>query len=193
MALFVKHDVTLLDTERIVVASMAVRGCAWTADLLAKRTEDDGWFLRALLLREGATSTLIDETIAAGLLEADGARLRPVGWLDRNPSQAAIAAKRDARALAGIKGNHERWHAGPFESCTPCQAKKAEVIASSDSGAIAPVSQPDPISSPESELEAEYEPDRPPSQRATHPGFAGPKPVEKLAEVKNLLGREVSA
>jgi hypothetical protein len=180
MALFVKRETTLLDTEWLGVP-MAVRGCHDTAELLAKRTENDGWFRRPLLTREGADEALIAATIEAGLIEAEGDMLRPVGWLDRNPSQEAIGARKATRSDDGRRGNHVRWeHPGRYEDCPKCQ-----VVAGSDR----PRSGSDRPSSPESEsdLEAGMRSPQPTDDRS-HPGFGGPKPVAALAAVKDVLG-----
>lgn len=187
MALFVKLDVTWLDSHKIVLAPMAVRGCHATALCIAKRTENDGWFPRVLLMREGADDVLITDMVARRLLEVDGDLVRPYGWLKRNTSQAAIEAKKQAKALAGLKGNHERWHSGDFDHCGPCQAKKAEVIAGCETGAIAPSSHPDRNSSPETYTETEEGADRKPSQAAIHPGFAGPRPVDGIESARSAL------
>ena len=190
MALFVKLPVPLLDTEEIAEASMAERGCAWTSELLAKRSESDGWFLRSKLRGEGADDALIDATIAAGLLEADGRRLRPVGWLERNPSQAALEARRVSKVLSGIRGNHERWHSGEFDHCGPCKAKVAEVVATCDTGAIADVVPSDgspsqPIAESESDKDSAMR--SLPTRVTDRPvGFEGPRP-EGLDRAKSAV------
>lgn len=177
MALFVKLDVTWVDSRKIVLAPMAVRGCHATAMCIAKRTENDGWFPRVLLVREGADEALIDDLIARGLLEAEDDVVRPFDWLDRNPSQAAIGAKRASKSEAGKRGNHTKWlHPEPFESCPICH-----VIAGSDRTG----SHSDRISSPESDADTESPGDR----TSSHPGFAGPKPTAALELVKGALGK----
>lgn len=146
MGLFVKLDVVRLDTDLIGVP-MALRGCVLTAEVLGKRTENDGWFHSALLTREGADGDLVAACCEAGLMEVDGVNLRAVGYLDRNPSQAAIGAKRASKSEAGRRGNHTKWkHPGTFEDCPQCQ-----VIAGSDRAG----SQDDRTPSPETESDPE--------------------------------------
>lgn len=132
MALFVKLDVTWVDSRKIVLAPMEVRGCHATAMCIAKRTENDGWFPRVLLNREGADDALIDDCIGRGLLEVDIDQVRPSDWLDRNPSKAALEAQRAGKAEAGRKGNHVKYkHGGDYESCPECHPN-AQVVAGCD-------------------------------------------------------------
>lgn len=141
--LFVKLDVAWVDHPKLIRAGMDGAGLHATACCIAKRGDSDGWIDRMLLHRYGATDDLIDRLLGLELLEAEAEQVRPWKWLDRNPSQAAIAAKAASKSEAGKRGNHKRWgHPGAFESCPECQ-----VVAGSDRYG----SQSDPKSSPETE------------------------------------------
>lgn len=187
MALFVPLDTNWPDDESIIEVGLEGAGLHAFILCLGKRTETDGWVGRRTLLRYGATDELLDRLATCDpspLIERreDGS-VRSVGWHKRNPSQAAIEARKTTRALAGIKGNHERWHSGDFETCDSCQTKKAEVIAGSETGAIGSVVHSDRRSSPESESESEGASD----PTGSHAGFGGPKPVASLALVRESL------
>ena len=140
--LYVQLDTNWPDNHKIIDAGIEGAGLHAIVLCLAKRLETDGWVRRAVLYRQGATDDLIGRLVDLRLLEADEGRVRPWGWLDRNPSQAAIAASRASKREAARRGNHSKWnHGGPFEDCPKCQ-----VIAGSDrtssqelSTAIAPL------------------------------------------------------
>jgi hypothetical protein len=63
-------------------------------------------------------------------------------YLDWQPSRAQVAAERAARATAGERGNHRRWHVGrqqPDPACPMCIAEGiAPAIANGIANAIAP-------------------------------------------------------
>lgn len=144
--LFVRLEVTWADHPKIIRAGLDGRGLHATALCLSKRLETDGWIDRTLLYREGADDALIDRIVEIGLLDAEGARVRPAGWHDRNPSQGAIDATRTAKADAAQRGNHKRWqHPGPFADCEKCQVSRT-----SDRTPIAP-------RSPDTETDTETE------------------------------------
>lgn len=57
-----------------------------------------------------------------------------VGYLEHNPSSDDVKKYRDKRALAGAKGNHDRWHAEtPDPDCMFCQQPPPSGKAESDS------------------------------------------------------------
>lgn len=142
--LYVQLDTNWPDHHKIIDAGVDGAGAHAILLCLAKRLESDGWVRRSLLRRYGIDAELIDRLVDLVLIDADGDRVRPHGWLDRNPSQAAIDASRAMKKQAGRQGNHDRWHPGvPFESCEKCQ-----VIAGSDrtgSHPIAGDNSSDPI------------------------------------------------
>lgn len=150
-ALFVQLDVTWVDHPDLVALGMEARGVHAVALCLAKRLETDGWVDRALLRREGASDAVVDQLIEAGLVEADGSRVRPSGWHSRNPSQAAILASRASKSASGRLGNHRRYgHSGDLADCRIC-TPKAQVTRSSDRTG----SQGLALASPETETETE--------------------------------------
>lgn len=187
MALYLQLDVNWPDDDPIIEVGLEAAGLHAMLMCLAKRLETDGWVSRALLNRYGATDALV--ALLAGstppLIEVDGNRVRPSGWLKWNPSKAALDARRSAKSEAGRKGNHVRHrHGGDYEDCPLCHVEDQQVVAGSDrtrsqtqSGAIAETSP---------ETEGEGASDR----TSSHLGFAGPKPVAALAAVKDVLHRD---
>lgn len=147
--LYVQLDVNWPDHHKVIEVGIEGAGLHAIVLCLAKRQETDGWVHRRMLYRQGATDDLIDRVASCGLLDLDGSLVRPHGWHDRNPSQAAIDAKRASKSEAGKRGNHARHHApGPYEFCAKCH-----VIAGSDrTGSQA--SDCDPTSSPYTEKES---------------------------------------
>lgn len=130
--LYVQLDTNWPDHPKIIDAGIDGAGLHAIAMCLAKRLESDGWVHRRLLYRQGATDDLIGRLIDLGLFDAEGDRVRPHGWLDRNPSQAAIVASRASKSEAAKRGNHSKWaHSGPFEKCPKCNPDP-QVIAGSD-------------------------------------------------------------
>ena len=182
--LFVKLEVTWVDNPKVIAAGMAGKGLHAVAMCLSKRLETDGWIDRALLYREGADDALIDECIGLDLLEADGRRVRPFGWLDRNPSQGAIDAIRATKADAARRGNHKRWHGdGPIESCEKCQVDRT----SDRTG-----SHPDRKSSPDTDTETDTSTK---SQDYSQPDAEPSPPVvdeQSIRRTAALVGRSVA-
>lgn len=126
--LYVQLDTNWPDNHKIIEAGVDGAGAHAIILCLAKRLEKDGWVRRAVLARYGIGAELIERLVRLELLEADDVQVRPWDWHSRNPSQAAIAARKSEKQAAGKRGNHERWHPGiPFEACPKCQ-----VVAGSD-------------------------------------------------------------
>lgn len=143
--LYVQLDTNWPDHPKIIRAGLDGAGLHAVVLCLAKRLETDGWVPRPTLYRQGATDELIGRLIDLDLLEDGGDAVRPDGWLDRNPSQEAIDAKRASKSEGGRRGNHRKWkHPGDFESCPKCQ-----VVAGCDRMG----SDSDRLSSPEPETE----------------------------------------
>lgn len=168
--LYVQLDTNWPDHPKIIRAGIEGAGLHAFALCLAKRLEKDGWVERVLLYRYGATDGLIDRLVDLDLLEDGDDRVRPDGWLDRNPSQAAIDANRAMKKEAGRRGNHDRWHRGvSFEQCEKCQ-----VIAGSDrtgSHELSPAIGGDPIPTSRGIVRAEVATAIPPA--------TGPIPEER--------------
>jgi hypothetical protein len=126
--LYVQLDTNWPDHPKIIDAGLEGAGLHAVAMCLAKRLESDGWLHRRLLHRQGASDELIDRLVVLELFDAHNDQVRPHGWLDRNPSQAALDARRAAKAESGRRGNHVKWnHDGEYETCPKCQ-----VVADSD-------------------------------------------------------------
>lgn len=146
--LYVQLDVNWPDHPKLLRAGIDGAGLHATAMCLAKRLNTDGWIDVLLLHRYGATDDLIARLVDLELLEVDGARVRPWDWLDRNPSQAAIAAKRATKSDGGRAGNHKRWgHPGDVDDCERC-TPKPQVVAGCDTDAIGSDSAATPQRSP---------------------------------------------
>lgn len=130
--LYVQLDTNWPDNPKIIRAGLELAGLHAVVMCLAKRLERDGWVDRTLLYRQGANDGMIDRLVELDLLEPLGDAVRPHDWLDRNPSQAAIDARRVAKAEAGKRGNHVKWkHLYEFDDCPLCHPK-AQVIAECD-------------------------------------------------------------
>lgn len=130
--LYVQLDTNWPDNHKIIDAGIEGAGLHAIVLCLAKRLEDDGWVRRSLLHRQGATDALIDRLVDISLLDAEGERVRPHGWHDRNASQAAIEARRANKAESGKRGNHDRWqHPWPYDTCPKCNPKP-QVVAGCD-------------------------------------------------------------
>lgn len=126
--LYVQLDANWPDNPKIIRAGWEAAGVHAAVLCLAKRLEKDGWVDRAILRRMEATDAVLDRLVELELLDAGNDSVRPHDWLERNPSQGAIEARRAARAEGGRRGNHSKWnHPGTYETCEKCQ-----VIATSE-------------------------------------------------------------
>lgn len=178
--LFVKLEVDWVDHGKIIRAGLEGAGLHAVSLCVAKRLNTDGWIDRVLLNRHGASDALIDRLVELELFDAEADRVRPHGWLDRNPSQAAIAARRDAKRDGARRGNHKRWHDGEFDDCEVCNPK-SQVVAGSDR------MRSDAIGPPSPESESESESDTPTSTSEQ------PQVVESLSgpELEQAVNRAV--
>lgn len=153
--LFVPLDVNWPDHPKVIAAGLDGAGLHAQALCLAKRLNTDGELSRVLLHRLGAPDELIDRLVELGLFDqVDADSIAVHGWLRRNPSSAAIAARRRAKVLAGKAGNHAKWkHPGELDVCPICHPEDPR----SSQGAIAPDNASDPVRSPEREGERQRE------------------------------------
>lgn len=158
--LFVQLDVNWPDDPKIIEAGWEAAGCHAAVLCLAKRLETDGWVHEALLDRYGITGAHLTTLLDVGLLDREGSRVRPSNWLRRNPSQAAIAAKRASKSEAGKAGNHRRYdHPGDLADCPKCNPAP-QVVAGSECETDSATSHLAEISQPaRSESEPETEPE----------------------------------
>lgn len=135
--LYVQLDANWPDNPKIIRAGWEAAGVHAAVMCLAKRLEKDGWVDRTILRRMDATDAVLDRLVELGLLEAEDDSVRPHDWLDRNPSQAAIDARRASKIDAGKRGNHAKWdHPAPYETCTKCHPELL-VIAECDPTGLA--------------------------------------------------------
>jgi hypothetical protein len=180
MGLYVKLDTNWVNHPKLLRAGIDGAGAHAVAMCLAKQMETDGWIDRILLTRYGIGADLADRLVELRLFEADGDRVRPWGWLDRNPSQGAIDARRDAKREAARRGNHKRWeHPGEFEDCATCHPL-SQVIACSDRSS----SHHDPTRSPETETKTE------PAADESHPATTATARAKQAAVV--LARRQIA-
>lgn len=183
--LYVQLDVNWPDHPKLIEAGLEGAGLHAVAMCLAKRLESDGWMHRALLRRHGATDALIDLLVDLELFDADGDRVRPHDWLDRNPSQAAIDARRATKAEAAKAGNHRRWgHDGDVTTCARCNPSTL-VVAPCDHTGVAPESHSDPKRSPYTETETEQ-------QRAIPPATGPDERRARLAAAASIIGQRAA-
>jgi len=130
--LYVQLDTNWPDHHKVIEAGIDGAGAHAIVLCLAKRLEKDGWVRCALLRRYGIDGELLERLVSLELLEADDGQVRPWDWHSRNPSQAAISARRVAKAEAGKRGNHSKHnHAGTFENCRICNPEP-QVLAPCD-------------------------------------------------------------
>ncbi len=121
--LYVQLDANWPDNEKVMDAGWEGAGVHAGIMCLAKRLNSDGWvplkMARRYLMPEAAITLLVE--LALLDIDDDGERVRPHDWHERNPSKAAIAAKREAKVRAGKAGNHQRHgHFGEVETCRIC-------------------------------------------------------------------------
>lgn len=156
MALFVQLDVNYPEHHKIIEAGLDGAGLHAMSLCIAKRMEADGWIPRGVLRRLGASDDLIDRLVDLRLFEVgDDGRVRPWGWLDRNPSQGAIDAIRATKAEAAKAGNHRRWgHEGPVDKCPKCYPN-VQVVAGCDRIGSQAEKSAKRVRSPETETETE--------------------------------------
>jgi hypothetical protein len=182
--LYLQVEVLELDDDALIEAGMVGRGVYLTIGLLAKRTETDGWVTNAQLRKEGATAEQVTALAALGLLDVgDDGRVRQHGWLDRNPSQAAIDQRREAKAEAGKRGNHDRWkHPEPFDSCSKCH-----VVAPCDPVGVAS----DPKRSPKTESETKSYSESEASEPTNVSEIQSPPPERVAETLPKLTGKDL--
>lgn len=146
--LFVPLDTNWPDHPKVIAVGLDGAGLHAAAMCIAKRLETDGVLHRAQLHRLGANDELIDRLVSHRLFDAvDDDRVRVHDWLDRNPSQGAIAADRTAKRASAMRGNHKRWgHPGEVEDCGICNPRNGtsvQVVADCDRTGLVPESHPE--------------------------------------------------
>ncbi len=102
--LHVQLDTNWIDNEKVMDAGWEGAGVHAGIMCLAKRLNTDGWVPLKTTVRYLMPTETVDLLVDLGLLESDGARVRPNDWHERNPTKAAIAAKREAKVRAGKAG-----------------------------------------------------------------------------------------
>lgn len=119
--LFVQLEVNWPDNEKVIDAGWECAGVHAGIMCIAKRLDSDGWVPLKITARYEMPEDVIDRLVKHGLLEREGDRVRPNDWHDRNPTKAALAAKKAAKVRAGKAGNHTRYgHLGDVEHCRIC-------------------------------------------------------------------------
>lgn len=145
--LHVQLDVNWIHNPKVARAGLDGAGLHAHVMCLAKSLQTDGWIDTYILSRFGATDELIERLVDLELLEREGTRVRPNGWHDRNPTQAALDKKQASKSEGGKRGNHKRWHSGPYDECPECHGPSdPQVIAGSDRERSVLLSHPSPES-----------------------------------------------
>ena len=112
--LYVPLYVNYADDDKIIEAGpmaelLYVRGLAFV-----KAMGSDGVItknqLKRISVRLPRPGQLADRLVEVGLWERNGSGWYIVAWLKRNASAAQIA---EAKSVAGVLGNHRRWHLPP--------------------------------------------------------------------------------
>lgn len=119
--LYVQLDTNWPENPKRLRAGLAASGLHAICLCLSKRNDTDGWIERTTLSIYGADDDLLDVLVAERLLDVEGDRYRPHGWLEQNLSSDAIKV---AKAEKSRMANHARWHDGSFESCERCASKR---------------------------------------------------------------------
>lgn len=125
--LYVQLDANWPDNEKVMDAGWEGAGVHAGIMCLAKRLNSDGWVPLKLTRRYLMPEHVIDSLVDLELLEREDERVRVHDWHERNPTKAAIAAKRAAKVRAGKAGNHQRHgHFGDLEDCRICYPELEE-------------------------------------------------------------------
>jgi hypothetical protein len=133
--LFVQLDANWPDNEKVAEVGWEAAGVHAGVMCIAKRLNTDGWVPLRTCRRYEMPDAAIERLVDHDLLELndDATHVRVHDWLERNPSKAAIAAKREAKVRAGKAGNHVRYgHLGAAETCRICyppEEQKPSVLA----------------------------------------------------------------
>ena len=124
--LYAQLDVNWPENPKRIRAGLEASALHAIALCIAKRTETDGWMERITLSLYGGTDELIDRLVDLALLDAEGDKVRPHDWHEKNLSSEAIRRKKSDSARAA---NHARWHDGPLATCEKCEqiARSSEV------------------------------------------------------------------
>lgn len=159
-----KVDDKLHDHRKSRKAGKSAMGVWVLAGSWAMDNDQDG-FIPADVLSRWGTVADARRLIDAGLWRETTHKGEP-GWRFHNwarfqPSAAVTAAKRAAEREAGIRGNHKRWHTDrgvtdhDCEYCyrVPDGEPDDDPIGGGESGAIPPVPEPDPHTSPNGDVE----------------------------------------
>lgn len=192
--LYVQLDVNWPDHPKLLRAGLDGAGLHAIAMCIAKRLDSDGWMDELLLYRYGGTEELIGRLIELGLLEQGPvARVRPHDWHDRNPSQAAIAARRASKVRAAKAGNHKKHHhSGDPDECPICwppEEQKPSVLVPAIAEARTPLADDLRHDRPETESESESEAA---ASGASDPATTPDQRQERLAAAAEIIGNRAA-
>lgn len=148
MTLYAKLSCAAPRDPRMIAAGWQARAVYVEALLYARENLTDGVIDRRALvfwmpdMPPRTRSRHLDRLVELGALEHHeaGWTFPKAVWSRWNPSRAEIDDMRQAKAEAGIRGNHERWHVGPegtpSAKCPLCRSDR-KPIADPSHGAIA--------------------------------------------------------
>lgn len=129
--LFVPLDVEYDSDDKIIEAGPLAELLYIRSLAFCKRTMKNGVVMKSQLVvisrgLDGAT-TLARRLVKVGLWMDEGDKWTIPAWGKRNKLAEDIVADKEAKKLASIKGNHERWHVGEeakkSHSCPLCYPK----------------------------------------------------------------------
>jgi hypothetical protein len=127
VTLFAKIDCALPRDPKMIAAGPMPRLLYVHCVLYAKENLTDG-YIDPFVLQLVAIDIPQPRRHMATLVKVGALEVRENGWaipLDVwqrwNPTASEVTAKRDAKRLAGIRGNHERWHLAKGTSDPKCE------------------------------------------------------------------------
>lgn len=126
---YAQLDVDWIHNPKRIRAGLEASAIHAISLCLAKKSKKDGWMDVDTLALYGATDEHIERLIDCGLLDVEGAMVRPHDWLEHNLTNEQIKAR---KSEAARMANHARWHQGLFKDCASCSPPPEEKPCSSE-------------------------------------------------------------
>ena len=124
---FVRLDHGMPENPKVVGLSDTAFRLYVEAICWCSRQETDGEIPEAMMRRLGSVKAC-NELVRAGLVERSDVAFHIHDYLDFQRSAAEIQAFRDAKGVAGAKGNHQRWHVARRKRDKDCEYCLKEVV-----------------------------------------------------------------